>query len=181
VTDAERRPDPKDYPEVPANKLTAGGAVFKPAADGTLPENDRDWWELVPGADWRHPYGPKSSIVGRENEPVVQVGYNDALAFARWTGRELPTEEQYEYAARGGLEGKTYAWGEKLTPGGKWMANVWQGHFPNRNTAEDDYRGLAPVGCFPPNGYGLYDVVGNVWKWFLFGRSRGTATHLPHR
>jgi formylglycine-generating enzyme required for sulfatase activity len=179
VTDAERRPDPKDYPEVPADKLTAGGAVFKPAAEGAAPENDMEWWELVPGADWRHPYGPKSSIVGRENEPVVQVSYNDAMAFARWAGRELPTEEQYEYAARGGLEAKPYAWGDELTPGGKWMANVWQGHFPDRNTAEDGYRGLAPVGCFPANGYGLYDAVGNVWKWTASVYSPAQAAASP--
>ena len=124
-----------------------------------------EWWEFVPGADWRHPYGPNSSIVGDEHKPVVQVSYNDALAYARWAGRDLPTEEQYEYAARGGLEGKTYAWGDELTLAGKWLANVWQGHFPDRNTSEDGYRSLAPVGCYPPNGYGLYDMVGNVWKW----------------
>lgn len=165
VTDAERRPDPEEYPEVAANELTAGGAVFTPRADDPHLEREMEWWHVVDAADWRHPHGPQSSIVGRDDEPVVQVSYNDALAFARWVGRELPTEEQYEYAARGGLQGKTYAWGDEMKPGGKWLANVWQGSFPNQNTVEDGYPGLAPVGCFPPNGYGLYDMVGNVWKW----------------
>ncbi|TAK99644.1 MAG: formylglycine-generating enzyme family protein, partial [Rhodospirillaceae bacterium] len=105
------------------------------------------------------------TIKGHDDEPVVQVSYNDALAYARWAGRELPTEEQYEYAARGGLDGKIYAWGDELTPGGRWMANVWQGEFPDKNTAADGYSGIAPVGCFPSNGYGLYDMIGNVWKW----------------
>jgi sulfatase modifying factor 1 len=165
VTEAERKPNPKDYSKIPPNKLTAGGAVFRPRANGSSAEDDMEWWEFVKGANWRHPFGPKSSIAGHENEPVVQVSYNDARAYAQWVGRELPTEEQYEYAARGGLDGKTYAWGDVLTPGGKWMANVWQGHFPDQNTGEDGYRGLAPVGCFPQNGYGLYDMIGNVWKW----------------
>jgi len=165
VTDAERKPNPKDYPEVSPDKLIAGGAVFSPPSGGKPPEEDMEWWQFVSGADWRHPHGPKSSIVGHDNEPVVQVSYNDALAYTHWAGRELPTEEQYEYAARGGLDGKRYAWGDELTPGGKWMANVWQGDFPSRNTAKDGYSGIAPVGCFPPNGYGLYDMVGNVWKW----------------
>jgi formylglycine-generating enzyme required for sulfatase activity len=165
VTDAERKPRPQDYPEIPRAELTAGGAVFKPHADGAPSEHDMDWWGFVKGASWLHPYGPNSSIIGRENEPVVQVSYNDALAFAKWARRELPTEEQYEYAARGGLESKTYAWGDELTPGGQWMANVWQGHFPDQNSSEDGYSGLAPVACFAPNGYGLYDMVGNVWKW----------------
>jgi formylglycine-generating enzyme required for sulfatase activity len=119
----------------------------------------------VAGADWRHPEGPGSSIAGKDNDPVVQVSYNDALAYAHWAGRELPTEEQYEYAARGGLDGKTYAWGDELTPGGKFQANVWQGEFPNANTGADGFVGRAPAGCFPANGYGLYDMIGNVWKW----------------
>jgi formylglycine-generating enzyme required for sulfatase activity len=165
VTDAEREPDPQDYPEVPADLLEPGGAVFQPSADSKPPEGDQQWWRFVSHADWRHPYGPTSSIVGRENDPVVQVSYRDALAYARWEGHELPTEEEYEYAARGGLSEKTYAWGNQLTPGGKWMANVWQGHFPSQNTAADGHSGVAPVGCFPPNGYGLYDMTGNVWKW----------------
>jgi formylglycine-generating enzyme required for sulfatase activity len=179
VTDAERKPHPKDYPEVPPDKLAAGGAVFTLSRDGKQPEEAIQWWQLVEGAEWRHPYGPKSSIGGRENEPVVQVSYRDALAYAQWAGRELPTEEQYEYAARGGLEGKTYAWGDELRPGGKWMANVWQGEFPSQNVPEDGYRGVAPVGCFTPNGYGLYDMVGNVWKWTSSVPARNQSTSMP--
>jgi formylglycine-generating enzyme len=165
TTDAERTPSAADYPNVPPEKLTAGGAVFVPGGNRPTSGEDRYWWDLVEGANWRHPYGPRSDILNRDNEPVVQVSYNDAVAFARWAGRELPTEEQYEFAARGGLEGKTYAWGNELTPHGKWLANLWQGPFPRRNVPEDGYEGTAPVGCFPPNGYGLYDMIGNVWKW----------------
>lgn len=179
VTDAERKPSPKDYPEVPADKLVAGGAVFEPRAGGAPLENDMQWWGFVAGANWRHPQGPNSTIEGSDNEPVVQVSYNDALAYAKWLGRELPTEEQYEYAARGGLQGKTYAWGDELTPHGRWMANTWQGEFPSQNTVEDGYHGLAPVGCFPPNGYGLHDMVGNVWKWTASPYSPGQAAAAP--
>jgi formylglycine-generating enzyme required for sulfatase activity len=176
VTDAERKPDRKEYPEIPADKLDAGGAVFTPPPDGSPSQDDGDWWQFVAHADWRHPVGPTSTIVGHDNEPVVQVSYRDALAYARWSGRQLPTEVEYEYAARGGLDGKTYAWGDELTSGGQWMANVWQGHFPNRNTTEDGYGGIAPVGCFPPNGYGLYDMVGNVWKWTSSPYSHAAST-----
>jgi formylglycine-generating enzyme required for sulfatase activity len=177
VTDAERKPDPSDYPDIPPEDLTAGAAVFVPPR--VVPEQDPQWWQFVEGADWRHPYGPKSSIVGRDHEPVVQVSYRDALAYAKWTGRALPTEAQYEYAARGGLSGKTYAWGDALTPGGRWMANAWQGAFPNENSAEDGYRSLAPVGCFPPNGYDLYDMVGNVWKWTSTRYEADTVASTP--
>jgi formylglycine-generating enzyme required for sulfatase activity len=165
VTDAERKPDPKDYPEIPADKLVAGGSVFTSPKGVRSLEDPMQWWAFVAGADWRHPEGPGSSIAGKDNDPVVQVSYNDALAYAHWAGRELPTEEQYEYAARGGLDGKTYAWGDELTPGGKFQANVWQGEFPNANTGADGFVGRAPAGCFPANGYGLYDMIGNVWKW----------------
>ncbi len=165
VTDAERKPNPADYPEVPADKLVAGGAVFTSPTGIRTTEDPLQWWAFVAGADWRHPEGPGSSIVDRDNDPVVQVSYDDALAYAHWLGRELPTEEQFEYAARGGLDGKTYAWGDELAPGGKWQANSWQGEFPSRNTGEDGFTGRAPVGCFPPNGYGLYDMIGNVWEW----------------
>jgi formylglycine-generating enzyme required for sulfatase activity len=165
VTDAERKPDPADYPEIPPDKLVPGGAVFtSPHGVRTL-EDPMQWWAFVPGANWRHPEGPGSSIAGHENYPVVQVSYDDALAYAHWVGRELPTEAQYEYAARGGLDGKTYAWGDELTPGGRFQANIWQGEFPNRNIGADGFIGLAPAGCFPANGYGLFDMIGNVWKW----------------
>jgi formylglycine-generating enzyme len=165
ITDAERPPKPEDYPEVEPDKLVAGGAVFTPPGGMRKPEDPMTWWEFVPGANWRHPSGPDGSIVGKDDYPVVQVSYNDALAYAHWVGRELPTEEQLEFAARGGLDGKTYAWGDELTPGGKHMANTWQGEFPNQNLAEDGFVGAAPVGCFPANGYGLYDMIGNVWEW----------------
>jgi formylglycine-generating enzyme required for sulfatase activity len=166
VTDAEKKPDPADYPEVPQDKLVAGGAVFiSPKGGVRTMEDPMQWWGFVGGADWRHPDGPDSSIAGRENAPVVQVSYNDALAYAKWAGRELPTEAQYEFAARGGLDGKTYAWGDDLSPGGVYQANVWQGTFPTANTVADGFSSRAPVGCFPANGYGLYDMIGNVWKW----------------
>ena len=166
VTDAEKRPNPADYPEIDKGKLTAGGAVFiSPKGGVRTMEDPMQWWSFVSGADWRHPDGPDSTIAGHDNDPVVQVSYNDALAYAKWAGRELPTEAQYEFAARGGLDGKTYGWGDELTPGGKYQANVWQGTFPTSNTGADGFSGRAPVGCFPANGYGLYDTIGNVWKW----------------
>lgn len=165
VTDAEKPPKREDYPEVAPDKLVAGGAVFIPPDGMRKPEDPMSWWQFVTGANWRHPSGPKSSIAGKDDYPVVQVSYNDALAYARWAGRELPTEEQLEFAARGGLDGKTYAWGDELTPGGRHMANTWQGQFPGQNLALDGFVGAAPVGCFPANGYGLYDMIGNVWEW----------------
>jgi formylglycine-generating enzyme required for sulfatase activity len=175
VTDAERKPNPKDYPDIPADKLQAGGAIFTSPTGVRSLEDPNAWWAFAAGADWRHPDGPGSSIAGHANDPVVQVSYNDALAYARWAGRDLPTEEQYEYAARGGLDGKTYAWGDELTPGGKHQANVWQGEFPNHNEGADGFMGRAPVGCFPANGYGLYDMTGNVWKWTVTPYSRGAG------
>jgi len=181
VTDAERKPDPKDYPDIPADRLVAGGAVFTPPGGVRNWDDAMQWWSFIPGADWRHPEGPNSSIVGKDDFPVVQVSYNDALAYAHWLGRELPTEEQFEYAARGGLDGKIYAWGDELTPGGKHMANTWQGEFPNANLVADGYAGAAPVGCFPANGYGLYDMTGNVWQWTssLYGKESREGMEMP--
>jgi formylglycine-generating enzyme len=165
VTVAETAPDPADYPGAKPEMLVAASTVFvaptRPVDLGT-PYN---WWTYVPDADWLHPQGPGSSLAGREDHPVVHVAWDDAVAFASWAGKELPSEAEWEFAARGGLDGATYAWGEEFTPDGRWMANTWQGQFPVHNTGEDGHRGTAPVGCYPPNGYGLYDMIGNVWEW----------------
>jgi formylglycine-generating enzyme required for sulfatase activity len=165
VTVAERKPDPKDYPGVPADKLVAGSIVFTPPAEPVPFDNPLVWWSYVPGADWRHPEGPQSSIEGRDDYPVVHVCWLDAVEYCKWAGKRLPTEAEWEYASRGGLERKRYVWGDELNPDGKWMANNWQGHFPNENTALDGFARLAPVGTFAANGYGLLDMAGNVWEW----------------
>jgi sulfatase modifying factor 1 len=125
----------------------------------------RDWWAYLPGANWRHPDGPDSAIQGREHEPVVHVAFEDAAAYAAWAGKDLPTEAEWEFAARGGLDSAAYCWGEEFTPDGRWMANTWQGEFPWQNQGQDGFVGRAPVGTFPPNGYGLFDMAGNVWQW----------------
>ncbi len=175
VTVAERAPDPDLYPEVPREKLVPGSAVFVPPRDQAARTTGAAWWRFVPGAQWRHPSGPGSSLVGKSQHPVVHVAYEDAAAYADWVGAELPTESQWEYAARGGLSGKTYAWGDVLLPDGRFMANTWQGRFPGHDSAEDGYAGLAPVGRFPPNGYGLFDMIGNVWEWTS---TRYAGSHL---
>jgi sulfatase modifying factor 1 len=166
VTTAERRPDPKDFPGVPPDRLVPGGVVFTPPGGGAVPLDDpSSWWRYVPGADWRHPDGPGSSLRGREREPVVQVSWDDAVAYAKWAGGRLPTEAEWEFAARGGLQRKRYVWGDEQTPGGRWRANVWQGRFPNENTARDGATGRSAVASYAANGYGLYDMAGNVWEW----------------
>jgi formylglycine-generating enzyme required for sulfatase activity len=139
--------------------------VFTPPGRVTSLRDHGQWWKPVPGADWRHPEGPGSDLKGREDHPVVHVCWDDAVAYAKWAGRRLPTEAEWELAARGGLDQKRYVWGDELKPGGKWMANIWQGRFPNENTEADGYRATSPVGAFPANGYGLYDMSGNVWQW----------------
>jgi sulfatase modifying factor 1 len=165
VTAAERKPDPRDYPGVDPAKLVAGSAVFTPPANDVRLDDVSLWWQYVPGASWNHPDGPNSNIQGRENHPVVQIAWEDAAAYAKWAGRRLPTEAEFEFASRGGLDRNHYAWGNDLKPGGKWAANIWQGRFPSNNTADDGYVGTSPVLAFPANGFGLNDVGGNVWQW----------------
>ena len=165
VTVAERKPDPRDYPGALPHMLRAGSLVFSPTPRPVSLEDWSQWWSFRFGADWRHPLGPDSSIRGLDDHPVVHVAYPDALAYARWAGKSLPTEAQWEYAARGGLEGAEFAWGDELTPNGRHMANTWQGAFPFENTAEDGYERTSPVGRYPANGYGIFDMIGNVWEW----------------
>ena len=165
VTAAERRPDPKDYPGVDPSKLVAGSAVFTPPAQNVALDDVSEWWHYVPGASWNHPDGPNSNIKGRDNYPVVQIAWEDAAAYSKWAGKRLPTEAEFEFASRGGLDRNRYAWGNDLKPGGMWVANIWQGLFPSNNTGDDGFVGASPVTAFPPNGFGLFDVGGNVWQW----------------
>lgn len=165
VTVAEKAPGPAEYPDADPALLVASSAVFTPPGYSVDLTNAYQWWSAVPGADWRHPQGPASSLDGLGDHPVVHIAWADAAAYAAWAGKELPTEAEWEYAARGGLDGAEFAWGDELVPNGKHMANVWQGDFPNVNTLEDGYRWTSPVGSFPANGFGLYDMIGNVWEW----------------
>lgn len=164
-TVAERVPKVADYPDVPKDKLLAGSAVFTPQDVGLL--NPLAWWSFVPGAYWRKTESPNSKDADKElpDYPVIHVAYEDAESYCRWVKKDLPTEAQFEYAARGGLVGKKYAWGDDLKPKGKWASNIWQGKFPKDDTGEDGFRGVSPVRAFGKNGYGLYDVAGNVWQW----------------
>jgi formylglycine-generating enzyme len=165
VTEAEVAPDPADYPGADPDLLVPGSLVFR-ASEGPVDLRDvRNWWEWVPGATWRTPEGPGSSVEDRQDHPVTQVAYGDAAAYAGWAGKDLPTEAEWERAARGGLEGAVYTWGEELAPGGRMMANTWQGRFPWENLLQDGFAGTSPVGSFPANGYGLRDMTGNVWEW----------------
>src|SRR6185295_10208927 len=164
-TIAERSPDPSQFPNVPKSELKPFSSVFTPPAGNDPARGILDWWKPVYGADWRHPQGPASTIEGKEKHPVVHVAWVDAAAYAKWAGKRLPTEAEWAFAARGGLEKKDFSWGDEVKPGGKCMANYWQGRFPKENLMEDGYRTTAPVGSFPPNGYGLYDMAGNAWEW----------------
>ncbi len=208
VTVAERPLDRADYPEADPALLVPGSLVFHRTAGPVSLRDYRNWWAYVPGACWRHPDGPGSSDRRRERHPVTHVAYEDVATYASWAGKELPTEAEWEYAARGGLDGAIYAWGDEFAPGGTMMANTWQGDFPWQNLLTDGYEGTSPVGAFPANGYGLHDMTGNVWEWTAdsfaarhpadaasaccvprnprvsasqqTGRPGGPGSHLPH-
>jgi formylglycine-generating enzyme len=165
VTVAERVPDAAQYPGALPEMLVAGSVVFK-QPPGRVPMNSHyHWWDWMPGADWRHPEGPGSTLAGRDRHPVLHVAWEDVAAYAAWAGKAIPTEAEWEYAARGGHDGWPFAWGTKLAPKGKMLANYWQGEFPWQNLARDGFERTAPVGSFPPNDYGLFDMIGNAWDW----------------
>ena len=165
VTLAQIRPDPKDYPDAPPDMVKPGSSVFV-GTSGPVPLDDPlRWWRYVLGADWRHPEGPASSLAGREDHPVVHVAHQDANAYALWNGSRLPTEAEWEYAARGGLDRADYAWGERLQPGSAPLANYWLGDFPWRRAPGSPWRTTSAVRAYPPNPFGLYDLIGNVWEW----------------
>ena len=165
VTVAEKTPKAEDYPGAPPENLKAGSVVFTPPSEPVPLNNPLAWWSFVFGANWKHPEGPDSSIEGKDNYPVVQVCYEDAAAFAKWAGKRLPTEAEWEFAARGGLDRKKFVWGDSITQDGKTMMNSWQGRFPVQNLGLDGFPKLAPVAKFPPNAFGLYDTAGNAWEW----------------
>ena len=164
-TIAEIAPTKEEFPTAPPENLVAGSTVFTPTEKPVKLDNYFQWWRYEVGADWRHPEGPQSDIKGREKFPVVQIAYPDAAAYAKWAGKRLPTEAEWEFAARGGTTGLPYTWGAELKPGGKWMANIYEGSFPVKDSGEDGFPGLAPVSQFPPNAYGLFDISGNAWEW----------------
>ena len=165
VTLAERQPRPEDYPDADPSLLLPGSLVFRKPDAAADPDDWQAWWCYLPGAFWRCPQGAGSSIAGLDEHPVVHVAFEDARAYADWAGKDLPTEAEWEFAARGGLDRAEFAWGDDLVPGGRHMANTWQGRFPVENSSEDGFAGTSPVTAFPANGHGLYDMIGNVWEW----------------
>ena len=185
-TVAEIPPDGRDYPGALPHMLRPGSLVFNPPSHRVDLRDWKQWWEFRFGAQWRVPDGPGSSIDGLDDHPVVHVAYADAEAYARWVGKELPTEAEWEFAARGGLEGAEFAWGSDFSPAGRYMANTWQGAFPHENLKRDGYERTSPVNAFPPNGYGVYDLIGNVWEWttdWYTAKHPGDATkggNIPH-
>lgn len=184
VTTAEAVPDPRDYPGAKPDMLKAGSALFVPPPVSARAPGFHTWWQFSFGCDWQHPWGADSNLAGIEDHPVVHVSYFDAEAFACWAGKSLPTEAEWEVAARGGLDRRSYAWGDELAPSGRMMANYWQGQFPIENTCEDGFARTSPVGAFPANGFGLSDMIGNVWEWTSdwYGMGAGTAKSccVPH-
>ena len=179
VTFAEIAPDPNDYPGALPHMLKAGSLVFNPPDHPVDLSNFANWWSFKFGANWRRPYGKGSSIRGLDDHPVVHVVYRDAAAYAAWAGKELPTEAEWEYAAAGGHDQAEFAWGDELMPGGQHMANIWHGEFPRENLASDGYTRTSPVGAFPPNEFGLSDMIGNVWEWTVDWYSAGHTGDAP--
>lgn len=165
ITVAEQKPTKEEFPGAPEENLIAGSIVFSPPSAKVPLNNHYQWWQYVKGANWKHPAEPGSDIKGKEHYPVVQIAWEDAQAYAKWCGKRLPTEAEWEFAARGGRSGELYAWGNQLKPDNKWMANTFQGSFPDQDTAEDGVPRLSKVAAYPPNSYGLYDMAGNVWEW----------------